>query len=126
MAGEVTVSPLRLGHVPWRPCEPSRRAQAGHQAGERASPDPGDSRPGPSAAVGRQDCSASRSGGGPEDSVTGELHRAVPGPAHPPWTKREVAAEVEVWYAVLHVPLLHRIRGGSASRSRGPGGSTRE
>jgi hypothetical protein len=33
---------------------------------------------------------------GPEDSVTGELHRAVPGPAHPPWTKREVAAEVEV------------------------------
>jgi hypothetical protein len=40
----------------------------------------------------------------PKDSVTGELHRAVPGPAHPPWSKREVAAEVEVWYAVLHVP----------------------
>ena len=34
----------------------------------------------------------------------GELHRAVPGPAHPPWTKREVAAEVEVRYAVRHVP----------------------
>src|SRR4029453_16763133 len=44
MAGEVTVSPLHLGHVPWRPCEPSRRTQTGHQAGERSSPDPGDSR----------------------------------------------------------------------------------
>src|SRR6266566_1150833 len=31
-------------HVPWRPCEPSRQAQARRQSGERSSPDPGDSR----------------------------------------------------------------------------------
>ena len=29
---------------PWRPCEPSRWAQARRQRGERSSPDPGDSR----------------------------------------------------------------------------------
>jgi hypothetical protein len=34
---------LNLGHVPMQPCEPSRRAQACHWAGERSSSDPGDS-----------------------------------------------------------------------------------
>jgi hypothetical protein len=32
----------------------------------------------------------------PEDSVAGELHRAVPGPAYPPGAKREGPSEVEI------------------------------
>src|SRR5829696_8451459 len=36
-------APLHLGHVRWRPCEPLRRTQGRHRAGERASLDDGDS-----------------------------------------------------------------------------------
>ncbi len=36
----------------------------------------------------------------PEDSVAGELHRAVPGPVYAPWTECEGPSEVEVRCAV--------------------------
>ena len=38
------MSPFASRARPWWPCEPSRRTQACRQAGERSSPDPGDSR----------------------------------------------------------------------------------